>query len=310
MPTDSAKLHNPNWDDLHCFTAVAQDGSVGAAARRLGVDHSTVLRRLARLEQRLQARLFERFPSGYQLTPEGEELRDRLLPLADQIDAIQRQMAGRNAELAGTIRLTTTDTLLHGLLAPVLARFRQRHPGIQLDVVVNNSFLHLTRREADVAVRPARQVPDLLVGRRVGAMRTAVYAARGYLEQAGAGAGGADAQDWAALDWVVPGESLAHLRQVQWLRAHVPPARHAFAIDTLLGMLTAVRSGLGAGLLLTALADGLDDLVRLADPEPQLDTPVWVLTHADLRQVQRIRAFTAFLVEALSAHPALNEAAA
>lgn len=312
MPNRSAKTQkkdepqNQDWDDLRFFTAVAEEGSVGAAARRFGVDHSTILRRLARLEEQLQVRLFDRFQSGYQLTKEGEELRELMLPLAEQIDAVQRHMAGRNAELSGPIRLTTTDTLLHGLLAPLLARFRILHPGIQLEVVVNNGFLNLTRREADLALRPATHVPDLLVGRRVGTLRTAPYASRAYIERARQQ--GIDLHDWAKLDWVAPGDSLGHLKQARWLQDHVPPERQVFVIDTLLGMLTAVRSGMGAGMLLQLLTAGLEDLVPLAGPDPALDTPVWLLTHADLRQVQRVRVLSAFLYEELSAHPALRTA--
>jgi DNA-binding transcriptional LysR family regulator len=294
-------MHNQDWDGLRYFLAVARTGSLSAAAQALGLNHSTVLRRLARLEASLDVRLFERFQSGYQLTAAGEELHARLEPLAEQIDAAQRQVTGRDAELSGTIRLTTTDTLLHGLLAPMLAAFRREHPGIALQVVVNNHFLNLTRREADVAIRPADQAPPMLAGRAVGKVRTAPYAARAYLARARRQ--GIGAQEWARHDWVAPDDTLAHLKQAHWLARHVPQERHAIRLDTLLGMVDAVRAGFGVGMLVCALADRHKDLVRLGDPDPALDTQVWVLTHADLRQVRRIRALTAFLYEALGAHP-------
>ena len=286
-------MHNQNWEDLRYFTAVAQAGSISAAARQLGVNHSTILRRLAQLEAAMDVRLFERFQSGYQLTPAGEELHALLAPLAEQMDAAQRRVSGRDAVLGGTINITTTDTLLHGLLGPALARFRRLHPGIQLQVAVNNSFMNLTRREADVAVRPSNTPLATLVGRRVGAIQTAVYASRDYLQRSRS-AGIAD-QDWARHDWVAPDESLGHLAQAKWLKANVPDERIAIRIDTLLGMAQAVRAGLGAGMLLSLLADAAPELERLQAPDPGFNTDVWVLTHADLRNVGRIKALTDFL---------------
>jgi DNA-binding transcriptional LysR family regulator len=291
-------MHKQNWEDLRFFAAVAQAGSISAAARQLGVNHSTILRRLAQLEAAMEVRLFERFQTGYQLTPAGEELHALLAPLAEQMDAAQRRVTGRNAVLSGTINITTTDTLLHGLLAPVLARFRLLHPGIQLQVAVNNGFMNLTRREADVAVRPSNAPPETLVGRRVGAIHTAVYASRAYLRRARQL--GIGDQDWARHEWVAPDESLGHLRQAQWLKAHVPEERHAIRIDTLLGMAQAVRAGLGAGMLLSLLADADPELEQLQAPEPGLDTDVWVLTHADLRKVGRVKALTEFLYTELA----------
>ena len=296
-------MHNDDWDDLRVFLAVARSGSLATGAKALGLNHSTVLRRLARLEGALEVRLFERFQSGYQLTDAGEQLHARLDPVAEQIDAAQRQVTGRDAELGGTIRLTTTDTLFHGLLAPILASFRRAHPGIVLQVVVNNHFLNLTRREADVAVRPADQPPPLLAGRAVGKVQTAPYATRAYLARARRQ--GIGTEDWDRHDWVAPDDTLGHLKQARWLARHVPADRHAIRLDTLLGMVDAVRAGFGAGMLICALAERHKDLKRLAPPDPALDTEVWVLTHADLRQVRRIRTLTAFLYEALSEHPAM-----
>jgi DNA-binding transcriptional LysR family regulator len=297
-------MHNQNWEDLRFFAAVAHAGSISAAARQLGVNHSTILRRLAQLEAAMDVRLFERFQSGYQLTPAGEELHALLAPLAEQMDAAQRRVTGRNAVLSGTISVTTTDTLLHGLLVPALARFRLLHPGIQLQVAVNNSFMNLTRREADVAVRPSNTPPETLVGRRVRTIQTAVYASRDYLRRSRS-AGIAD-QDWASHDWVAPDDSLGHLAQAKWLKANVPGERIAMRIDTLLGMAQAVRAGLGAGMLLSMLADAVPELEQLQRPDAALDTDVWVLTHADLRNVGRIKALTDFLYAGLACLPGIE----
>lgn len=293
-----------DWDDYQYFLAVAGSGSVSAAARRLGQSHSTVLRRLDKLEAALDVRLFERFQTGYVLTTNGEELQTLLGPIDEGMQEIERKLSGHDAALHGTIRVTTTDTLV-ALLLPALAEFRATYPGIRLQVTVNNSFLNLSRRDADVAVRPSNTPPDNLVGRKLGVLRTAPYAAHAYLRGIGAGA----SSDWADYDWVAPDDSLAHLRQARWLREHVPVHQHVASVDSLLGMVAAVEAGLGAGMLLCLLADAKPTLVRLADPDPALDTEVWILTHPDLRRVNRIRLFTAFLFDRLSRHAAFTPSA-
>jgi DNA-binding transcriptional LysR family regulator len=294
-------MHNLNWDDLNYFLAVARAGSLTRASKTLGVNHSTVLRRLAALERRLDARLFDRFQTGYIMTEAGEELRKRLGGVAEQIEAAQRQLTGLNESLRGTIRVTSTDTLVQGLLTPCFADFRHRHPGIQLQVVVNNLFLNLTRREADVAVRPTTRPTENLVGRPAGAIQAAVYASEAYLREAAAR--GIEPTDWAAHDWVAPDEALSHLAQARWVTEHVPPDRIVLRADSLVAMFEAVCHGVGMAMLLCLLADRDKTLVQVADPDPALDTPVWVLTHPDLKRVRRIKVFTDHLYDALKIHP-------
>jgi len=294
MPRESNTPPALDWADLQYFAAVVRSGSIAGAARALRVNHSTVLRRIASLEAALGVRLFDRLPGGYALTTEGNELNEQLAGLDEQVDAAQRRLTGRDAAITGTIRLTTTDTLLHGLLMPVLARFHAAHPGVQVQVAINNSFSSLTQREADVALRGSNRPPPNLVGRRVGDIQTALYASRAYLKSLGRHA------DIAAYRWVGSDESLAHLEQAKWLRRNVDEARVALRVDSLVGMVDAVAHGVGAGLLLCPLADARSELVRLAPPDPALDTQVWILTHPDLRQVARMRVFTQFVFDALS----------
>lgn len=308
-------MQEADWDDLRIFLAVSRGGSLAAAARTLGINHSTVLRRLNKLEQDLGTRLFSRDLGGYAMTPAGELLAEQLGGVGEQIEAMQPQLAGRNAELSGPLRVTTTDTLAYGLLMPILAEFRARHPRIELQVVIHNTFLSLTRREADVALRPVAAPPEHLLGRRVGRMQTAPYAARAYLarmaaeSEPGTEAGteaspsGPAHAHWPDHWWVLPDESLAHLAQARWALANVPASRCAARADSLVAMAQAVRFGMGAGMLLCLLGDADPSLVRLADPDPALDTPLWLLTHPDLRHSARIRAFNDFVADALRASP-------
>ena len=295
-------MHDLDWDDLRFFLAVSERGSISGAAKLLNVNHSTVLRRLASLEKRLDARLFERLPDGYGMTAQGEEMRNQLRGLRDQIETAQRRLSGRDLGLYGAIRITTTDTLMHGLLIPYLAEFRALNSAIQMEIAINNTFLSLTRREADVAVRPSNVIPENLVGRRVGRLRSAIYASKGYLKK------NEKKKEWAAHDWVAPDEALSHLAQTKWMREKIPEVRIAVQVDTLLGMVAAVRNGMGLGLLLCFLADDEKDLVRLAEPAAELDTDLWILTHPALKGVARIKALTDFLYDKLRASDTLFHA--
>ena len=284
-----------DWDDLRFFLTVSERGSISAAADFLKVNHSTVLRRLTNLEKRLGARLFDRLPDGYKLTAQGHELRERLRGLTEQIETAQRSLSGRNLGLSGAIRITTTDTLMHGLLMPCLTEFRAVNPAIHMEIVINNSFLSLTQREADIAVRPSNVVPENLIGRRVGRLRSAIYASKSYLKKSPKN------KDWAVHDWVAPDETLAHLAQAKWMREHIRGDRVVVRLDSLLGMVAAVRSGMGLSMLLCLLADDERGLVRLAEPMNELDTDLWILTHPALKGVARVKAFTDFLYDKLGA---------
>lgn len=288
-------MQDTDWDDLRVFLAVGRAGSLSGAARELNVNHSTVLRRIGALEARMGVRLFDRLPAGYAMTMAGEALRDRLHGVGEQIDAAQRQLMGLDLRLTGVIRITSTDTFMSGLLGPILADFRALHPGIELQVVMNNLFLSLTRREADVAIRPTNAPPEHLVGRRAGRLQTAVYASRAYLAR------NAQKTRLAEHDWIAPDEGLSHLMQARWLREHVPPERIAARIDSLVGMTQLVKRGMGMGMLLCMLADAEEELVRVEPPMEALDTQVWVLTHPDLKEVARIKAFTDFAYARLAA---------
>jgi DNA-binding transcriptional LysR family regulator len=287
------------WSDLQFFVAVCERGSIGAAAQALGVNHSTVLRRIANLESTLGVRLFDRLPRGYALTEHGQELATAVTGVQEQLDAAQRRVTGADLALSGLIRLTAPDTLLKSLLMPMLCEFQLMHPQVQLEIVGNNQFLNLTQREADVAVRGSNSPPENLVGRRAGKIQTALYAARSYLAGLGPEHG---ESDWR---WVGHDASLAHLESAKWMHKHVAPERVGIRVTSLVAMVDAVASGFGVSWLLCPLGDALPELVRLREPPPELDTQIWVLTHPDLKRVARVKALTDFLFERLSSDPRL-----
>jgi DNA-binding transcriptional LysR family regulator len=284
MPRAAPDDH-PSWDDLRCVLAIARGGSLGAAAQQLGLNHSSVYRRLDALEARLRVRLFERARTSYRLTIEGELMAEAAQRMEAEALAAHRRVLGRDLRLSGTIRVSTTDMLGLHLLPPLLREFPQRYPEIEIELSINNRLIDLTRRDADVAIRAADQAPDHLVGRRICKTASAAYAERAYLKRAGRQRALAD-HEWLALD-----DSMAHAPQARWLREQVPQARCHCRFDSLEALLQGVRAGLGAGVLPCFVGDADSGLTRLTPPAFAGEFGIWVLTHPDLRRSARIRAF-------------------
>jgi DNA-binding transcriptional LysR family regulator len=284
-----------DWDDLRYIRAVGEGGTLAAAGAAIGVHPSTVLRRLNRIEERLGVRFFERHAEGFSTTPAGEEALEAAERLAVEFEDLERRLAGRDTRPTGTVRLTTTDTLLEGVLGTALAGFRRQYPGIRLEVVTGNPFLSLSRRDADVALRPTATPPENLVGRRAADIAGAVYASGAYLAQA------PSLDRLEGHDWITPDDSLAHLGAARWLRRELPRVQPVLRCNSVLGMLAAARGGVGLAVLPCFLGDAAEELDRVTDPLPAVSVGLWLLTHRDLRRVPRIRALLdhlhGFLVE-------------
>ena len=292
-------MNTMNWDDLRYILAMQRARTLLAAAKTLSVSHTTVNRRLGEIEERLGVKLFERSGSGYQPTAAADDICSAAQDIEGMVDDLQRRIAGQDEQLAGVIRVTTTDTLLHGVLARCFASFRRAQPEIELDVLVSNAFFNLNRRESDVAIRPNSEPPENLVGRRLGALDCAIYGQRDYLSARPFGT------DWNRYEWVAPSNAMAHLSQHRWVQRHVAPARVAMRVDSLLGMKDAVHAGTGVGPLLCVLADADPSLAPLSDPIVEMTTELWMLTHRDLRNTRRIRAFMDHISASYSAEMAL-----
>jgi DNA-binding transcriptional LysR family regulator len=275
-----------SWDDFRYVKAVAGGRSLAAAADHLGVNHSTVFRRLAQIEGRLGSRLFERSRSGYTLTPCGEEMVRLAEQMESEIVSFERQVTGRDLRPSGELRVTTNDALLAYILPDILVGFRRAYPEILLDVLISNQSLNLTRRDADVAIRGTYRAPDTLVGRRVATFGCAVY---------GPGAAGNGLSDPDHLvqsgGWVGLNEHLAGTRMAKWLRDHVPAERIVYRVNSVLGLAEAVAAGIGFGLVPCFLGSSVSNLAQLSLPIAGIGADLWLLTHPDLRQTARVRAF-------------------
>ena len=289
-----------DWDNLRFVLAIADAGSLAGAARSLGVNHTTVLRRLAAFEEQLGVRLFERLPTGYVLTAGGEELIAAARSIDDTVTTLGRKLTGQDLRLSGTVRVTTTDTLMGSILPNILADFRTAHPGIGIEVALSNSMANLSRRDADVAIRPAKNPPESLVGRQVGKIAFAVYGSPDYMAKR-------QSADAAAHQWVAPDDSLADTSVAAWMRAELRDSEIALRADSLLALRQAAAAGFGLAALPCYLGDVSPGLVRVHPPIPAMETALWILTHEDLRHTARIRAFIDFVAGALSRQRPLLE---
>ena len=284
------------WDDLRLVKAVADSRGLTGAAERLGVNHSTVFRRLGQLERALGLSLFERHRSGYTATTTGEAMVALAQRVEDDIASFSRKLAGQAPTPAGELRVTTSDTLLVHLLTPLFARFRAHCVDVRLDVVLGNQALNLSKRDADVAIRATDTPPELLVGRRVARIAWALYGAA-------AGFPGQGPFDQAALlerHWVALGDDLAPLQAARFVRERIPPERIAYKVNTVLGLAEAIEAGIGIGHLPCFVAAARPALVRLAPPEPAFAADLWLLTHPDLRHAPRVRVFLDFMAAAIA----------
>lgn len=283
-----------DWDDLRHFLAVARAGSLAGAARALGINHATVYRRLNAFERRLGTLLFDRQPSGYVLTAAGEDMRAAAERVEAEIMGLDRRMSGRDVRLEGVVRATTSDTLAHRFLAPHVVAFRAAYPGILVELVVDNQFLNLSKREADVAIRPTTRPPELLIGRKISGVAFALYGSRARASSNRRAAAGRDACPWLAVD-----DSLAHVATARWLAENQPEAEVALRSNSYMTLAVAAAAGLGIAHLPCFVGDLDSGLKRLAAPDPDLASELWLLSHEDLRLAARVRAFTEFMASSI-----------
>jgi len=286
-----------NWDDLRIFLAIADQGSLAGAARQLRVNHSTVFRRLNAIEDDLKVRLFERLPRGYVLTAAGEEMTVAARRVEADVADIERQIVGREVQLRGSLRVTTTEALAEAYLTRCVVDFCERYPEIAVELVVGYQVYDLSKREADVAIRPGLRPPDHLIARKLARLRWGVYAARGYTSRFGAPGSVAQLAGHrfvAFSDQVVEGLSFG------WARDLARDGEVVFSSNNLLVQREAARTGLGLAALPTYVGDQSPELRRLFTLGDDMALDLWLLTHPDLRDTARIKAFNEFILQAVT----------
>lgn len=280
-----------DWNDLQFFLALERGGTARAAADRLKVSHSTVLRRLDAMETRFGVKLFDRLPEGFAVNASGA----RILARAQQIEAemleLERSVIGDDIRLQGDVRLTVPPPLAEFLLLPILKRFRETYPLITIELVAAYEYSDLSRRDADIAIRFSSKPAEHLVGRRMPPFRDSIYAAPAYIE-AHWDDGRARHPAW--VGWADAGAFENHIRKTPFPKAPVDwraPDLHLQA--------EAAAQGFGMASLPVIMGDANPRLVRVPGAGLQDGRPAWLLTHPDLRRMERVRVFARFLAEAI-----------
>lgn len=271
-------------NDLRFVAAIANAGTLAGAARSLGVNHATTFRRLEALERKLGVRLFERGAGRYSPTPAGEELA-RVGALIEN-EALQslRKVAGQDLRPSGVVRVTTTDTIATVFLPTMATECHRQHPEITLHVTTGNELHNLSRRDADIAVRPAEKPPEHLIGKRIGPLAMAAYGERGYLRRT------RKLQDLSGHRWAALDESMSYHRSLKWLAQAAPGAPLVYRTNSFLGLQQACASGLGLAVLPCFVADADKRLQRVTPPLDELQVMLWLLMHPDLRRTARVAA--------------------
>lgn len=290
------------WDDLRHFLAFARAGSMQAAAQALGVNQSTVQRRIAELEEHIGRRLVERHPGGYRLTELGEELRTSAEDVETAVTAFERHLAACDKGLTGTVRVTCGSTVADRLRrTPLIDAFHARYPGLRVELVISDRRLDLSKGEADIAIRVGEPTDEALVCRKITDVTWSVYASRAYVERHGRPDSLGDLQGHLIVDC---DGSIADYPGARWMRSAAPHAAVATRSDHWQGLMLAVKAGAGLAALPHFQGDRESELVRVID-DIGLVLPFYLLLHRDMQHTPRVRAFADFVASEIKSFRAI-----
>ncbi|MDB5561981.1 MAG: LysR family transcriptional regulator [Hyphomicrobiales bacterium] len=286
-----------DWNDIKYLLAVARQGSTLAAARELAVNQSTVHRRLAELERRIGLRLVHRHPTGYRLTEVGKQLLPLSAEVEESVAGLERGILSLKNELTGTVRLTCPEPILSRVLSSgFVDRFDQRYPTLKIEFVISDRYVDLAKGEADVAFRSGEPSDERLVGRKIADSTWAVYASRDYVARRGQPR---SLEELSGHDLIGFDGVMENHRATQWLANAVPGARIVAHNNSVLGVVSAVKSGLGVAPLPIPIGDAEGELIQVLPLVEELTRAWYLLCHPDLRTAPRISAFIDFVIEEL-----------
>ncbi len=285
-----------NWDDLRVFLAVARAGSISSGARQLDLQHSTVSRRMRKLEQDLGVRLFDKVPSGYALTTAGENLVEAASRMEHEVLAVDGALAGTDLKPSGPLRVTAIDNMATTVLMPMFSDFSRRYPEVSLHIMVSNSDASLAQREADVAIRLTNTPPETLVGKRVVTVSSAIYGGREYL--------GKLRREGGEPEWL--GVECCGFHKF-WTRQVCGERPHRFNVDDTLLTQAALREEMGVSILPCFMGDPDPVLERYSEPRREWDLGLWILLHPDLKRTTRVLVFRDHMLRAIKAKSEIFE---
>jgi DNA-binding transcriptional LysR family regulator len=287
-----------DWNDLRSFLAVARSGRLTVAAARLGVDHSTLSRRIAALEHGLKAKAFDRSPTGYTLTEQGQ----RLLPIAEEMERLatgaRERVGGSAATVEGQVRIGSPEGFGSYFLAPRIAALRTRHPQLVVQLIAASAVFSLSKRDADVVISVSRPPAGRLLVSKLIDYDLALYAAPSYLA---AHPPIASTADFARHRFVSYISDLLHFPELDFLQHVAPDGAVAVESSNLVAQLRATLAGAGLCVLPAFLAGEEAGLVRVLPQEVSLTRALWLIVHQDLAELARVKAVVRFVKEEVEA---------
>jgi DNA-binding transcriptional LysR family regulator len=288
-----------DWNDLKTFLAVARGGSTLAASKTLGINQTTVARRIEALEAAVGLKLFERGQTGSRPTEAGQDLLAEAERMEQAAAGFAHRVAGHQRGLSGTLRVTSTEILANLAVTPSLREFRRLYPDIQVDLVIDDVPLDLEAGEADVAIRSgiALTVSDL-VARKVAEFDFALYASRDYVLRKGLPT---SVEDLRSHDLIAGESTRLTLPGVAWMLKNAPDVEPVARCNSLTNLLHTVKAGVGIAPFGCLVADADPDLVRCLDPIPEARSSAWIVTRSDMKDVPRVRAFSDFMAASFAA---------
>lgn len=280
-----------NWEDLKFLAAIADNKTVRATAKKLGVHHSTVSRRVDALEHSTATKLLYRTPEGYSLTREGEVLAKTAMEMRENIHNVEREISGGERALTGKIRVSMPEPLAVHAFAPRLPRFQQKYPHLDVSISSSYGMADLSRQKADIAIRLSNHPDENLFGKRLFKYANAVYVSRQHIEKF-------KSNNWDNCRWI--GWSASYQQHGDWRKDSGFEDTPVWGVFPDLSMQMALaEAGAGLAYLPCFLGDANPRLVRANDKPVRPSRDVWILTHTDLKQASKIRAFMQFSEETL-----------
>lgn len=275
-------MHSDNWDDLRFVLAVADIGTVSGAARRLGVNHATVLRRVAGFEDRYGAEIFERTAKGYVVRADRARMIEAARDVGSAVDTVAQLLRGAQAPIRGSVRVSSTDTFCQFVLPEVLRDLHKAVSGLNVALISTNAYSDFARSDADIAVRPSLRLSDDMVGDVAAHLGFGVYG-----------------RDEANPDWLGFAGPLLRSAPALWMAEHVSAGQIVAAADSFVVLAQLAHQGLGRAVLPCCVGGAAPDLLRL-DVGDLPAVPIWVACHQEVAQLPRVVASRKFLSDALA----------
>ncbi len=287
------KQYQLTADALQTVLALVRTGTLAKASVRLGVDSSTVFRNITQLERSVGQMLFVRSRSGFAANELALQLAQHAEKVEAELEAARTTTHATQADIAGVVRITTTDTLLHGLLMPALRNLAAAQPLLAFELTASNEVASLTKRDADIALRATKKPPPHLVGRNLGVIDVAVFASKKLLRLPKL------REDLVLADWIAPDDALPEHLSVKWRKQRYPRLAVRYQVNSIASVLEGVRAGLGVGIVPIFLARAYSDIVAISDVLPECETQLWLLTHAESRHLRRVSSVYQYLGDSI-----------